>query len=160
MQTTVSGCPWKLALTVLLMQNRVVIVLDHWCYSGLGMVLWSRSWHLLYLSRSVVTWKSYQYLIRILLSGLFEPQEYPPGVMVVPMRSRTLKPFTTTNLVVFAPENVSVDYKETGFVTRGDALIVDPGCHYKLHTEVFHKSMCSFCSSYHIYIYILCFLRS
>ncbi|KAF2557843.1 hypothetical protein F2Q68_00014187 [Brassica cretica] len=63
-------------------------------------------------------------------------QEYPPGVMVVPMRSRTLKPFTTTNLVVFAPENVSVDYKETGFVTRGDALIVDPGCHYKLHTEL------------------------
>ncbi|KAH0878566.1 hypothetical protein HID58_065960, partial [Brassica napus] len=70
------------------------------------------------------------------LSPSLPVQEYPPGVMVVPMRSRTLKPFTTTNLVVFAPENVSVDYKETGFVTRGDALIVDPGCHYKLHTEL------------------------
>lgn len=59
--------------------------------------------------------------------------------MLVPMRSRTLKPFTTTNLVVFAPENVSVmDGQERDFVIHGDALIVDPGCHYKLHTEVCH----------------------
>ncbi|CAH8307951.1 unnamed protein product [Eruca vesicaria subsp. sativa] len=75
-------------------------------------------------------------LMKQKLSPSLSVQEYPPGVMVVPMRSRTLKPFTTTNLVVFAPENVSVDYKETDFVIRGDALIVDPGCHYKLHTEL------------------------
>lgn len=82
--------------------------------------------------------------------SFFVSQEYPPGVMIVPMRSRTLKPFTTTNLVVFAPENVSVDDQERDFVIHGDALIVDPGCHYKLHIEVCHKSMCSFFSSYHI----------
>lgn len=65
-------------------------------------------------------------------------QEYPPGVMTVPMRSRTLKPFKTTNLVVFAPENGSGDHHETHFVAYGDALIVDPGCHSKLHAEVCH----------------------
>uniref|UniRef100_A0A1J3CNB3 Beta-lactamase-like protein 2 n=1 Tax=Noccaea caerulescens TaxID=107243 RepID=A0A1J3CNB3_NOCCA len=63
-------------------------------------------------------------------------QEYPPGVMIVPMRSRTLKPFKTTNLVVFAPENGSGDHHETDFVAYGDALIVDPGCHSKLHAEL------------------------
>ncbi|CAA7036390.1 unnamed protein product [Microthlaspi erraticum] len=66
-------------------------------------------------------------------------QEYPPGVMIVPMRSRTLKPFKTTNLVVFAPENGSgehQEHQETGSVAYGDALIVDPGCHFKLHAEL------------------------
>ncbi|KFK44539.1 hypothetical protein AALP_AA1G269900 [Arabis alpina] len=63
-------------------------------------------------------------------------QEYPPGVMIVPMRSRTLKPFKTTNLVVFAPENGSGDHQGTDFVAYGDALIVDPGCFKKLHVEL------------------------
>ncbi|VVA92475.1 unnamed protein product [Arabis nemorensis] len=63
-------------------------------------------------------------------------QEYPPGVMIVPMRSRTLKPFKTTNLVVFAPENGSADHQGTDFVAYGDALIVDPGCLKKLHVEL------------------------
>lgn len=70
------------------------------------------------------------------LSPSLPVQEYPPGVMVVPMRSRTLKPFTTTNLVVFAPENVSVDDQERDFSIHGDAVIVDPGCHSKLHIEL------------------------
>lgn len=52
------------------------------------------------------------------------------------MKSGTLKPFTTTNLVVFAPDNHSVDCDDTSFVASGDALIVDPGCHSNLHKEV------------------------
>ncbi|KAF3431897.1 hypothetical protein FNV43_RR26633 [Rhamnella rubrinervis] len=63
-------------------------------------------------------------------------QEYPPGVTLVPMRSRTAKPFNTTNLVIFAPDNIS-DYSENiNFVTRGDALIVDPGCCSEFHEEL------------------------
>lgn len=56
--------------------------------------------------------------------------------MLLPMRSRTLKPFKTTNLVVFAPANGSGDHQETHFVAHGDALMVDPGCLNKLHVEV------------------------
>ncbi|GMN38606.1 hypothetical protein TIFTF001_007836 [Ficus carica] len=52
------------------------------------------------------------------------------------MKSGTLKPFTTTNLVVFAPDNHSVDCDDTSFVASGDALIVDPGCHSNLHKEL------------------------
>ncbi|KAG7592991.1 Metallo-beta-lactamase [Arabidopsis thaliana x Arabidopsis arenosa] len=70
------------------------------------------------------------------LSSSLSIQEYPPGVMLVPMRSRTLKPFKTTNLVVFAPENGSGDHQGTDFVAHGDALIVDPGCLFKLHVEL------------------------
>ncbi|KAM5572606.1 hypothetical protein ABKV19_012582 [Rosa sericea] len=62
--------------------------------------------------------------------------EYPPGVVLVPMGSRTGKPFRTTNLVVFAPKNVPNDSGKNGFVTCGDALIVDPGCQSKFHEEV------------------------
>lgn len=53
------------------------------------------------------------------------------------MRSRTLKPFHTTNLVVFAPENVPNDSEESNFIARGDALIVDPGCLSEFHGEVY-----------------------
>ncbi|XP_038719846.1 uncharacterized protein LOC120012485 isoform X2 [Tripterygium wilfordii] len=56
-------------------------------------------------------------------------QEYPPGVVLVPLHSRTAKPFHTTNLIIFARENVSDECEGSGFVTCGDALIVDPGCH-------------------------------
>ncbi|EOA39280.1 hypothetical protein CARUB_v10012289mg [Capsella rubella] len=70
------------------------------------------------------------------LSSSLPIQEYPPGVMLVPMRSRTLKPFKTTNLVVFAPENGSGDHQGADFAAHGDALIVDPGCLYKLHVEL------------------------
>jgi len=64
-------------------------------------------------------------------------QEYPPGVIIIPMRSRTLKPFHTTNLVVFAPENFPNNSEENNFIASGDALIVDPGCLSEFHGEVY-----------------------
>ncbi|KAG6757743.1 hypothetical protein POTOM_038067 [Populus tomentosa] len=63
-------------------------------------------------------------------------QEYPPGVIIVPMRSRTAKPFHTTNLVVFAPESVKSKCEDYNFVAHGDALIVDPGCRANFHKEL------------------------
>ncbi|WRX15982.1 hypothetical protein QQP08_008469 [Theobroma cacao] len=62
-------------------------------------------------------------------------KEYPPGVILVPMQSRTAKPFHTTNLVIFAPENVSDTSGDYSFVAYGDALIVDPGCRHEYHEE-------------------------
>uniref|UniRef100_A0A2P2KLQ5 Metallo-beta-lactamase domain-containing protein n=1 Tax=Rhizophora mucronata TaxID=61149 RepID=A0A2P2KLQ5_RHIMU len=64
-------------------------------------------------------------------------QEYPPGVVIVPMKSRTTKPFKTTNLVIFAPESISSKCDENSFVAHGDALIVDPGCQSDSHEELF-----------------------
>ncbi|XWS68836.1 hypothetical protein CRYUN_Cryun04dG0127400 [Craigia yunnanensis] len=63
-------------------------------------------------------------------------QEYPPGLILLPMRSRTAKPFHTTNLVIFAPENVSDSSEDCSFVSHGDALIVDPGCRHEYHEEL------------------------
>ncbi|BBG94488.1 Metallo-hydrolase/oxidoreductase superfamily protein [Prunus dulcis] len=63
-------------------------------------------------------------------------QEYPPGVVLVPMGSKTGKPFYTTNLVVFAPQNASSDSEKNGFIASGDALIVDPGCRSEFHEEL------------------------
>ncbi|THG12998.1 hypothetical protein TEA_006979 [Camellia sinensis var. sinensis] len=62
-------------------------------------------------------------------------QEYPLGVKLVPMGSRTAKPFHTTNLVVFSPESVSDGLTDSSFVSHGDALIVDPGCRLECHKE-------------------------
>ncbi|XP_061346143.1 uncharacterized protein LOC133291829 isoform X2 [Gastrolobium bilobum] len=63
-------------------------------------------------------------------------QEYPPGVILIPMGSRTAKPFCTTNLVVFAPENVPNDSEDNNFIACGDALIIDPGCLSAFHGEL------------------------
>ncbi|XP_044489878.1 uncharacterized protein LOC123214182 isoform X2 [Mangifera indica] len=63
-------------------------------------------------------------------------QEYPPGVILVPMKSRTKGPFHTTNLIVFAPESVSDDLGDSRFVAYGEALIVDPGCRHEYHEEL------------------------
>ncbi|MBA0766053.1 hypothetical protein Gotri_015134 [Gossypium trilobum] len=63
-------------------------------------------------------------------------QEYPPGVVVLPMRSKTRKPFLTTNLVIFAPKQVSDTVGDCRFVAHGDALIVDPGCRHEYHEEL------------------------
>ena len=63
-------------------------------------------------------------------------QEYPPGVIIVPMKSRTAKPFHTTNLVIFAPKSVKNESEDYNFVAHGDALIVDPGCRADFHEEV------------------------
>ncbi|XP_070042401.1 uncharacterized protein [Nicotiana tomentosiformis] len=54
-------------------------------------------------------------------------QEYPPGVKVIPMESRTAKPFRTTNLIVFLPGGNDSGCDDS-FVAHGEALIVDPGC--------------------------------
>nr|POF06811.1 deoxyuridine 5'-triphosphate nucleotidohydrolase [Quercus suber] len=55
-------------------------------------------------------------------------KEYPPGVKLAPIGSKTAKPFRTTNLIIFALENVSNESENNSFVACGDALIVDPGC--------------------------------
>ncbi|OAY31350.1 uncharacterized protein LOC110599995 isoform X1 [Manihot esculenta] len=63
-------------------------------------------------------------------------QEYPPGVTLVPMKSRTQKPFHTTNVIIFAPQSVSTECGDYKFVASGDALIVDPGCLADFHGEL------------------------
>ncbi|KAI3894151.1 hypothetical protein MKW92_036523 [Papaver armeniacum] len=63
-------------------------------------------------------------------------QEYPPGVTLVPMKSKTQKPFLTTNLVVIAPDNVTGSCGGSDFSVYGDALIMDPGCRSEGHTEL------------------------
>lgn len=67
---------------------------------------------------------------------ILRSQEYPPGVKLVPIGSRTAKPFHTTNLIIFAPENVLNESENNSFVARGDALIVDPGCQSEFHEEL------------------------
>lgn len=63
-------------------------------------------------------------------------QEYPPGIVLVPMSSRTSRPFRTTNLIVVAPETVAKSECDKGVVAHGDALIVDPGCSSQFHKEL------------------------
>ncbi|XP_010681646.1 uncharacterized protein LOC104896578 isoform X2 [Beta vulgaris subsp. vulgaris] len=63
-------------------------------------------------------------------------QEYPLGLMILPMGSRTGKPFSTTNLVVVAPKIVANGESDNDFVVHGDALIVDPGCSSRFHQEL------------------------
>ncbi|KAL2509675.1 Metallo-hydrolase/oxidoreductase superfamily protein [Forsythia ovata] len=70
------------------------------------------------------------------ISPTLRYQEYPPGVKLIPMGSRTAKPFHTTNLAVFFPGTSYDGCDSDSFVTCGDALIVDPGCKYTLHKEL------------------------
>ncbi|KAJ3694432.1 hypothetical protein LUZ60_009912 [Juncus effusus] len=66
-------------------------------------------------------------------------QEYPPGVTVVPMKSRTIKPFCTTNLVIFLPKKeISFsDFEQNNSdLILGDALIMDPGCSSQVHAKL------------------------
>ncbi|XLU23435.1 hypothetical protein S245_059501 [Arachis hypogaea] len=58
------------------------------------------------------------------------------STLLVPMESRTAKPFITTNLVVFAPINASNDCEDNNFIACGDALIVDPGYLSRFHGEI------------------------
>ena len=46
-------------------------------------------------------------------------QEYPPGLKLVPIGSKTAMPFRTTNLIIFAPENVSNESENNSFVAWG-----------------------------------------
>ncbi|XP_057542706.1 uncharacterized protein LOC130821090 isoform X5 [Amaranthus tricolor] len=63
-------------------------------------------------------------------------QEYPLGIILVPMGSRTSKPFSTTNLVVIAPQTIASVEKDKDFVAYGDALMVDPGCKLQFHQQL------------------------
>uniref|UniRef100_A0A803MYM1 Metallo-beta-lactamase domain-containing protein n=1 Tax=Chenopodium quinoa TaxID=63459 RepID=A0A803MYM1_CHEQI len=63
-------------------------------------------------------------------------QEYPLGVRLVPMESRTGKPFSTTNLLVIAPQIVANGESGKDFIAHGDALIIDPGCKSRLHQQL------------------------
>ncbi|KAH6810088.1 Metallo-hydrolase/oxidoreductase superfamily protein [Perilla frutescens var. frutescens] len=62
--------------------------------------------------------------------------DYPPGVKLVPMKSRTAKPFRTTNLIVFVPGTSYNGFNGDSFLASGDALIVDPGCSSAVHKEL------------------------
>ncbi|PIN14994.1 Glyoxylase [Handroanthus impetiginosus] len=62
--------------------------------------------------------------------------EYPPGVRLIPMRSRTAKPFHSTNLVVFVPGSSYDGFGGDNFIASGDALIIDPGCNSAMHKEL------------------------
>ncbi|KAL0017200.1 hypothetical protein SO802_004269 [Lithocarpus litseifolius] len=68
--------------------------------------------------------------------SILQHQEYPPGVKLVPIGSKTAKPFRTINLIIFATENVSNESENNSFVACGDALIVDPGCRPEFHEEL------------------------
>jgi hypothetical protein len=50
------------------------------------------------------------------------------------MKSATLKPFSTTNLVVILPKKPFSGLCDSGNIHHADALIMDPGC--KLKAEV------------------------
>ncbi|KAL6847849.1 hypothetical protein ACP4OV_021977 [Aristida adscensionis] len=63
-------------------------------------------------------------------------QEYPPGITLVPMKSKTLHPFRTTNLVVIQATDGSGGSKRSDFVASGDALLIDPGCCSDVHAEL------------------------
>ncbi|KAL0917195.1 hypothetical protein M5K25_012242 [Dendrobium thyrsiflorum] len=63
-------------------------------------------------------------------------QEYPIGIMVIPMKSRTQKPFSTTNLVLIVAEDETSESEDSGIIKYGDALIVDPGCSIQYHPDL------------------------
>nr|GMD23509.1 uncharacterized protein LOC109156878 isoform X2 [Ipomoea batatas] len=63
-------------------------------------------------------------------------QEYPPGLKLVPMGSRTAKPFLTTNLIVLVPERNHDVCSDDNLAAHGEALIVDPGCKSAFYEEV------------------------
>ncbi|CAA2979210.1 uncharacterized protein LOC111390456 [Olea europaea subsp. europaea] len=73
---------------------------------------------------------------KLQISSTLRCQEYPLGVKLIPMGSRTTKPFHTTNLVVFFPGTSYDGCDGDSFVTCGDALIVDPGCKSTMHKEL------------------------
>ncbi|VAH71608.1 uncharacterized protein [Triticum aestivum] len=63
-------------------------------------------------------------------------QEYPPGITLVPMKSSTLRPFRTTNLVVIQATSGTCGSKRPDYFACGDVLLIDPGCCSQVHTEL------------------------
>jgi hypothetical protein len=65
-------------------------------------------------------------------------QDYPPGVVIVPMSSITGKPFNKTNLVIFSPSTCLTEKSlSSEHAASGDVLIADPGC-----TGIAHAKVC------------------
>lgn len=52
------------------------------------------------------------------------------------MKSRTLAPFRTTNLVVVRSTNGAGGSTCSDFFVSGEALLIDPGCSSQVHAEV------------------------
>jgi hypothetical protein len=52
------------------------------------------------------------------------------------MKSKTLHPFRTTNLVVVRATNGASGSSCSDFFACGDALLLDPGCSSQVHAEV------------------------
>lgn len=78
------------------------------------------------------------YTVLELKCGLLLWQDYPPGVVLVPMHSITGKPFNKTNLVIFSPSKflareITMSSKHAA---SGDVLIADPGCTGAAQSEV------------------------
>lgn len=67
------------------------------------------------------------------------------------MRSRTAKPFRTTNLLIMTQSEANEDIEYSTCAAFGDALLVDPGCCSEFHTEVRHRKS----SLYDIHIYVI-----
>ncbi|WVZ72125.1 hypothetical protein U9M48_020635 [Paspalum notatum var. saurae] len=63
-------------------------------------------------------------------------QEYPPGITLVPMKSKTLPPFRTTNLVIVRATNGAGGSAFSEPFASGDALLIDPGCSSHVHAEL------------------------
>ncbi|XP_020595413.1 uncharacterized protein LOC110035521 isoform X2 [Phalaenopsis equestris] len=65
-------------------------------------------------------------------------QEYPLGLIVAPMKSRTQKPFSTTNLVLIVAEDETIESEtnESAIFKHGEALLVDPGCSVQQHSDL------------------------
>ncbi|URE17085.1 Metallo-beta-lactamase superfamily, partial [Musa troglodytarum] len=63
-------------------------------------------------------------------------EEYPPGITLVPMKSRTREPFHTTNLIVVVADDAINEQKDSSFVTYGNSLLVDPGCSSRFHPDL------------------------
>ncbi|XP_052140057.1 uncharacterized protein LOC127759883 isoform X1 [Oryza glaberrima] len=63
-------------------------------------------------------------------------QEYPPGITLVPMKSNTLQPFRTTNLVVVVATDTPGGSTCSDCVVYGDALLIDPGCCSQVHGKL------------------------
>ncbi|KAJ1282752.1 hypothetical protein BS78_03G075800 [Paspalum vaginatum] len=63
-------------------------------------------------------------------------QEYPPGITLVPMKSKTLQPFRTTNLVIVRATKGAGGSALSEPFASGDALLIDPGCSSQVHAEL------------------------
>ncbi|RLM70065.1 hypothetical protein C2845_PM17G02900 [Panicum miliaceum] len=67
--------------------------------------------------------------------GFSLAEEYPPGITLLPMKSKTLQPFRTTNLVLVRATNGAGESTYSDVFACGDALLLDPECSSQVHAE-------------------------